>query len=124
MKLWTIETKIRKGTSVSTRWAIVLIGVLAGALLVPRQSQHTVEAQSGDTRKRFTRSPVTDKSISRGKPRQQQITVVLKLAGDPVAIVRSRQSTREPRSRLDHTATRRCQSRSTRTSGSRHPRAG
>jgi hypothetical protein len=72
------------------RWLLLLALLALTALLLP-QMLRVVEAQPADSASRFSRSPVTGKFTTRlPLHRQREMIVVLKLAAEPVAVVRSR----------------------------------
>jgi minor extracellular serine protease Vpr len=73
---------IQSLTRIGVRGWLLLTAVLAMAIMLPQPESLVVEAQSNDP---------TDKFIPKiPLGREREITVVLKLAGDPVAVVRSR----------------------------------
>jgi hypothetical protein len=85
------------GHSIDLRRWFLPITVLALAITVLQQAPDQVEAQADNRTERFARAPITGKLIPRVAPSrlhearsEQEMTVVLKLAGDPVALVRSR----------------------------------
>jgi minor extracellular serine protease Vpr len=89
------RTRISKITNCQigcrTRRWLLLPAVLALAALLSPQALRVVEAQSADPASRFARSPVSGKFIPKFPLRRpRELTVVLKLVDDPVAVVRSR----------------------------------